>query len=337
VDILRAHVSDVFAYISWTCSETWGHGRADSPVKTTGGTQGVEGTGRWQASMLFPKRYLNSNRFSGRAGRSSRAAIHSTGEERAVRSRQQSKTMAGPPEFAVLPRAPGPRQRESKEGNRDFPLSSFSSTIHALRSQSDFAGSRDPRASTPFLNHVILQARYAGFACRRINELAGVCSRGFRNARHLCPANGHRGKPFILVRWSLAVCRTKQIDANREHSTPSEGVCRSRAEGAQRLDSSTSRGFYFNTSSRVGALVANLNYCEFCTPKEKISRKCAAKNFFIEGKYSQVVIIPRAQSLGVSSAHASLRSLGINPVNRTHDFYHARCYRLTFFGIIRNR
>ena len=34
-----------------------------------------------------------------------------------------------------------------------------------------------------FQKHVILQARYASFAYRRINELAGRRSRGFRNAR----------------------------------------------------------------------------------------------------------------------------------------------------------
>src|SRR6266702_3772028 len=53
---------------------------------------------------------------------------------------------------------------------------------------------------------------------------------------------------FILLCRLDCVCRTQQIDANREHRPPSRSVCKSRAKNAQHFDSSTSRAYRFNAS-----------------------------------------------------------------------------------------
>jgi hypothetical protein len=128
----------------------------------------------WQASMLFPKGYLNHTIINDIAERSSRAAVHSTGEERAVGSQQQSKTMAGQPEFAVFAsRARATPTREA-EKRIESPLNPFSSMSQVLRSQSGVCEFVRPARQHSFQNHVILQAQYAGFAYRRINELAPV-------------------------------------------------------------------------------------------------------------------------------------------------------------------
>ena len=119
------------------------------------------------------------------------------------------------------------------------------------------------------------------------------------------------------------VCRSEQIDANSGHRPPSEGVCKTLAKNAQHFDSSTSRACWFNVSSRVAALVPNLNYREFCTQKsrartgnEKSSKKSLRKSFLTTEKYVHVALIP-----------ARTRKQGfLHTINtRLSDSRHAHC------------
>jgi hypothetical protein len=73
-------------------------------------------------------------------------------------------------------------------------------------------------------------------------------------------------------------------------------VCRSRTEGAQRFDSSPSRGFLFQHefASRRARCKLELSRALHTETRftTKSPRKCAAKNFFIETKYSRVSTLP---------------------------------------------
>ena len=97
-------------------------------------------------------------------------------------------------------------------------------------------------------------------------------------------------------------------------------MCRSRTKHAQHVDSSTGKAFAFSASSRVAALVTNLNYREFYTPKgrartgnEKSSKKFVTNNFFIERKYSRVTGISARSIREGSSAHRQAMLSGSNP------------------------
>jgi hypothetical protein len=60
-----------------------------------------------------------------------------------------------------------------------FHLNPLSSMSQALQSESEFASPCDRASQHPFLNHVILQARYTHSSHNGISELAGVHCRPF--------------------------------------------------------------------------------------------------------------------------------------------------------------
>jgi hypothetical protein len=185
------------------------------------------------------------------------------------------------PSLQFCPRA-RPRQRESREGNRDFPLRSFSSMSQDRRSQSELRVRATGARQHPFQNHVILQALYTHSSHNGIIDLAGASCWGFRNARSVQETDS--AGQLLRSRALLLPCaELNKLTQIASIPPPSESVCRTQAESAQRFDSSKSKGFYFNASLRVGALAANLNYCEFCTPKrdsrENLSKICSEKLF----------------------------------------------------------
>jgi hypothetical protein len=199
MDILRTNVYETFADISWTCSETLGHGRADLPVKTTGGTQGRRGTGPVAGKHAFSKRVPQLQSFQRQSGEKqhSRCPLNRREAPKPFsqqRARQWRST--GVCGFALARRLV--ELSQTREQGIESPLNPFSSCDRARQH--------------PFQNHVILQARYTHSSHNGMIDLAGASCWGFRNARSVqetdtagSPSFSCAG-PCALV---LAVCRSQ--------------------------------------------------------------------------------------------------------------------------------